>query len=208
MLLCIVLSACESEPAKTGQVEEEEKSKSESKDKEKESSGKASEATPSGQAGGPPPGAALDCEAETASHSSTECAIEEISCGSIVTARIGEGSSRFSDDFYISKHCGVYQNGYDGPDAVYALDVPANKRAVVFLESPCADLHLAAVKWGDSQSCPTIAHNTGPCEMDQLSETPMVVITSIRPERNLVIVDGVAGSDGVYRLSVQCDDYR
>jgi len=164
--------------------------------------------SPSSQASAPPPGPELDCEADVPSLSSTGCAISEIGCGSIVTARIGSGSSRFSDDFYLSKHCGVYQNGYDAPDAVYALELPANKRAVVFLESPCADLHLASVKWGDSQSCPTTQHNTGPCEMDQHSETPMVVITSIRPERNLVIVDGVGGADGVYRLSVQCDDYR
>jgi len=126
-----------------------------------------------------------------------------------VSARIGEGSSRFSDEFYVAKQCGPQRNGYTGPESVYALSIPPNTRAAVFLESPCADLDLSSVLWTETDRCPTVDHRTGGCEMDQGSGTDKVVIATVaRAESHLLIVDGKEAAKGNYRLSVVCDAYR
>jgi hypothetical protein len=165
--------------------------------------------TESGLATSPPAGADIDCEAALESHSGAACAAQELSCGSIVSARVGEGSSRFSDDFYVAKQCGPQRNEYTGPESIYALSIPPDTRAAVFLESPCADLDLSSVLWAETDRCPTVDHRTGGCEMDQGSGTDRVVIATVtRAETHLLIVDGKLGAKSNYRLSVVCDAYR
>ena len=155
------------------------------------------------------PGPELDCSAEIESLATSGCGLVELDCGSVVTARMGEGDSTFSDDFYENMHCIPVASGYGGVDAVYSLQIPASTEAVIRLESPCADLHLASFRWEDRTSCPSAEGTAHACEMDARSDSPVIKITSIKPERNLIIVDGVGGLDSVYRLSVTCNgDYR
>ena len=92
---------------------------------------------------------------------------------------------------------------------MYSLQIPASTEATIRLESPCAELHLASFRWEDSDSCPSAEGTAHACEMDARSDSPEIKITSIKPERNLIIVDGVSGLDSVYRLSVTCNgEYR
>ena len=147
----------------------------------------------------------LDCDAVVASHSNLECSETTLQCGDVITARIGSGKSRFDYDFYRNNHCGTLDNEYQGNDAIYNLEVPAFTRAVVFLETPCAHLDLAQFRWLDPTQCPTSKHSVPECEIDQKCETPRVAISTVgSPESHLVVVDGVEGDDGVFRLSVDC----
>jgi hypothetical protein len=186
----------------TGCKSDEEKSPLPSSDPKTEMTGSADEE-------GGPPEPELDCSAEIESLATSGCGHVELDCGSVITARMGEGDSTFSDDFYENMHCIPVASGYGGADAVYSLQVPASTEAVIRLESPCAELHLASFRWEDRTSCPSAEGTAHACEMDARSDSPVIKITSIRPERNLIIVDGVGGLDSVYRLSVTCNgDYR
>ena len=151
----------------------------------------------------------LDCSASIESHTSTGCDTHELECGSSVIARLGGGGSTFGDDFYEAMRCTAIASGYDGPDAVYSLQIPESTEAIVRLESPCAELHLASFRWEDRTRCPTAEGTAHACEMDTRSDNPEIKITSIKPERNLIIVDGESSSNSVYRLSVTCNgEYR
>jgi hypothetical protein len=199
----------ESEPSQKSDEEKEPDKGEEGSVQAEEGGSEGPKITESGLAKSPPSGAQLDCEDALESHSGAVCAAQELSCGSIISARVGGGISRFSDDFYMAKQCGPQRNGYTGPESVYALSIPPNTRAAVFLESPCTDLDLSSVLWAETDRCPTVDHRTGGCEMDQGSGTDRVVIATVtRAESHLLIVDGKGGGEGNYRLSVVCDAYR
>jgi hypothetical protein len=116
----------------------------------------------------------------------------------------------FGDDFYRSKFCTPRANSYEeSPEAIYALTVPANMRADITLESPCSDLDLFSIRWGQSDRCPSVSTSTGECEGSTKGASDTIRIMSVgRDEEHLVWVDGKKGNTGNFALRVSCQPAR
>lgn len=116
-----------------------------------------------------PPISASNCsdEMEPPALSGPDCITAQIRCGETVIGTTKGGGSWFDTRFYEKKYCTPATTRHDvGHERVYALTLPAgDRRATVWLDTPCADLDLAAMRVTDHNSCPTIDHNVTQCEM-------------------------------------------
>ena len=158
---------------------------------------------------GPLDDANVDCD-EDLSQPQAACAIQPIACGETVQGSNRGQGAHFGDNFYRAKYCTPRSESYeDSPDAVYALNVTANMQADVRLASPCADLDLFSVRWGNSKRCPTASTSTGECEGSNRRSGDQIRIVSVgRDEDHLVWVDGKKGNVGNFELSVECRPAR
>ena len=84
-----------------------------------------------------------------------DCISGTLSCGDTVAGHTRGGSHAFDTRFYESKYCTPATTRHDtGGERVYALTMPeGDHRARIFLDSPCADLDLAAIRVPDPKSC-------------------------------------------------------
>ncbi|RME20197.1 MAG: hypothetical protein D6798_20965 [Deltaproteobacteria bacterium] len=93
---------------------------------------------------------------------------------------------------------------------IYRLELPADTKARVKLDSPCADLDLVSVAW-KLDGVPTVDHvnRIAECEMDTHRGGGAITLTTVNKAQTfLVAVDGKDGDEGNYRISVSCETYR
>lgn len=158
---------------------------------------------------GPLDDAAVDCD-DNLSKPKAACSIKTIACGETIQGSNRGQGMHFGDDFYRAKYCTPRAESYEAsPDAVYALKVPANMQADIKLLSPCMDLDLFSVRWGNAKRCPTASTSTGECEGSTKRSGDTIRIVSVgRDEDHLVWVDGKKGNIGNFELSVECRPAR
>jgi len=175
------------------------------------SSGGASGARPVSADGGPaaaatPEAAPVECDTSMKVPRASGCAISTIACGETIEASNEGQAGHFDDAFYRQKFCTPRSNDYESsPEAVYALTVPANMKADVFLETPCDDLDLFSIRWPHADRCPSASTSTGECEGSTKDGADTVRIMSVgKDEKHLVWVDGKQGATGNFRLRVEC----
>ena len=134
-----------------------------------------------------------------------------LTCGGTVEGTTEGGSNSFGDRFYQSAFCTPARQHYDdSPEAIYRLEVPADIEAKVTLDSPCADLDLAAISWiGDTLPTDAQTNRVRECEMDTHAGGGSIKLTTVdKAQPYLVVVDGKDGEAAAFRLTVSCRTYR
>ena len=89
---------------------------------------------------------------------------------------------------------------------MYKLVMPEGDRtALVTLDSPCADLDMAALKW-NQKNCPTAKSMINQCEMwpKPQGSREQVRLVSQKETTWLIVVEGKGDEEGAFSLSVQC----
>lgn len=135
------------------------------------------------------------------------CITGTISCGETVIGHTRGGSKSFGTKFYENKQCAPATRDRDGGDErVYLLTMPdGDHTAWVHLDSPCADLDLAAMKWS-GPGCPGVEHNVYQCEMNPVdgSGHERVKLASQAATKWLIVVEGKNEEEGAFGLTVLC----
>lgn len=136
-----------------------------------------------------------------------DCIHGIINCNETVVGHTLGGVNQFTTQFYEKKFCTPATTDHDGGDErVYRLDVPdGDFTALVTLDSPCADLDLAGIKW-NGDTCPDVGHAVHQCEMwpKPKGQREQVRLVSQRPTSWLIVVEGKGQEEGAFSLSVQC----
>lgn len=135
------------------------------------------------------------------------CLSGRIACGETIIGHTKGGVQRFDTKFYESKHCTPAVTDHRGGDErVYELQMPdGDHRAIITLDTPCADLDVAAMVWNDGE-CPSPGSIVNRCHMGVLkgNRREQVEVVSQNGDRVLVIVEGKDDEEGAFGLSVQC----
>ncbi len=152
----------------------------------------------------------LACDDSLAVPRASGCAIQSIACGETVEGSNEGQAGHFDDAFYRAKFCTPRSADYESsPEAVYALTVPAEMQADVYLDTPCEDLDLFSIRWPHADRCPTSSTSTGECEGSTKEGQDTVRIVAVgRDEKHLVWADGKQGNIGNFRMRVECRPAR
>lgn len=137
------------------------------------------------------------------------CVTDEIRCGDTVIGATRGGVQRYDTAFYRRNFCWPDTVSHDGGDErVYKLKLPpGDMRVVLTLDTPCADLDVAAM-WLNGDTCPSPDSVLPRCEMARSDGTTRerVEFASQRGGDWWVVVEGKGPDEGVFGLSVQCFD--
>lgn len=143
------------------------------------------------------------------------CLTSKITCGEVVIGHTRGGTDRYDTRFYEQNRCTPATTDHDGGDErAYLLEMPpGERRALVWLDTPCADLDLAAVLLPmDQEACPEGDAQVPRCEMRRRKGTERehleLVTQSKSPSRWLLLVEGVDDHEGAFSLTVQCAEGR
>lgn len=135
------------------------------------------------------------------------CLSGRIECGETIIGHTKGGVQRFDTRFYESKHCMPAVTDHSGGDErVYELQMPEGPhRAIITLDTPCADLDLAAMVWNDGE-CPSPGSIVNRCEGSVLkgNRRDQVEVVSQNGDRFVIVVEGKDAQEGAFGLSVQC----
>lgn len=135
------------------------------------------------------------------------CVTSPISCGETVIGHTVGGVRRFDTKFYEKKFCWPATVQHDGgEERVYRLEMPDGEwRAFVWMDSPCADLDLFAVKW-NGDDCPTMDHNIAQCEsnLQRRVGNERVELVHQGTATWYLVVEGSGDEEGAFALHVQC----
>ena len=118
---------------------------------------------------------------------------------------------RFSTRFYEKNFCTPATTQHDGGDErVYRFATTENwTRAIVYLDTPCGNLDLGAVKH-EGGECPTLDTMINRCEMNVLpgSRREKVDLFNDDPSTWYLIVEGQGDEEGAFSLTVQCEQWK
>jgi hypothetical protein len=159
-----------------------------------------------------PPIDTTNCEDEVTApeQKGPGCITAPIECGQTVIGTTSGGGSWFDTRFYEKKYCTPATTRHDiGHERVYSLTLPAGaRRAVIWLDTPCADLDLAAMRVTDFGSCPTIDSHVSQCEMWPKPGTARerVEVASQDDTNWLIVVESKTETDGPFALTVECKE--
>lgn len=135
------------------------------------------------------------------------CVTGKLHCGETIIGHTVGGVQRFDSRFYEKQFCAPKLTNHDGGDErVYRLDMPEGDwTAVVTLDTPCADLDLAGIRW-DGDDCPSTSHLINQCEMypSDGKARERVRLTSQHETSWFVVVEGKNEEEGAFSLTVQC----
>ncbi|MEQ1568352.1 MAG: hypothetical protein ABMA64_22135, partial [Myxococcota bacterium] len=138
------------------------------------------------------------------------CITDTIHCGETVIGHTRGGTERFDTRFYESHFCWPATEDHEGGDErVYRLDVPEGEwRTFVWMDSPCADLDLFAMKW-DGDDCPPAGANFSICEGNLVKgigpeRVELVSQRSTGPTTWYVVVEGRGDAEGAFAIHTQC----
>jgi hypothetical protein len=137
-----------------------------------------------------------------------DCITDVITCGETVIGHTQGGVQRFDSRFYEKQFCTPYTTNHDGGDErVYQLQFPPGDwTAFVYLDTPCADLDLAGIRWS-GDTCPGIQHNVPQCEMwpdAYARDREYIRLASQKESTWLLVVEGKGDDEGAFALHVQC----
>jgi len=139
------------------------------------------------------------------------CITADIKCGDTIVGHTTGGSQSFDTKFYEKKFCTPALTDHSGGDErVYRLQMPDGEwTADVRLETPCADLDLAAMVFDGAEDCPTITDNVPRCEMwpKGRHKPEHVRLVSQRKTTWLVVVEGKDEQEGAFALHVTCENH-
>lgn len=153
----------------------------------------------------PVAGPALACDDDAMPKPAVEgCLSGRLHCGDSVTGTTTGGESVLDDPLYAAAFCFPAGDHHRGPERVYLLEAPANTDIEVALESPCADLDLAALAWNYDGRCPTENHRIPECEGTAARGGGKLRINTFNARDYLLAVDGKEGVTGAFRLTVRC----
>jgi hypothetical protein len=171
---------------------------------------------PGGVTGPPPPDAGLtasqcdDMQDGGPLMGDSECLSGTITCGDVIIGNTRGGVKRYDTKFYEHSFCTPGTTQHDGGDErVYLLELTEPQvRAIVYLDTPCANLDLAAVKY-NSDYCPSDSSNIPQCEMYPKSGTTRekVDLYNNNPTKWYIIVEGQGNEEGSFALTVQCEKW-
>ncbi len=163
-----------------------------------------------GDAGGSGDGGTdeLDCDNPPAPDdvAGPDCLTGTISCNETILGTTQGGSDVFDGQGYGAWFCSpVESSEYTGSERVYAWEHPGDGNATISLYTPCDDLDLFAIYWEDDSVCPIPKYSIAECEGDVGSGADReFVIWNNEPRRYLLVVDGPAGEEAPFELSVTC----
>ena len=136
-----------------------------------------------------------------------DCVTGEIHCGETIIGHTRGGVNRYNTRFYESNFCTPATTRHDGGDErVYLLDLQEEQtRAIVYLDTPCANLDLAALKSNGTQ-CPSPSTSLSQCEMWPQSGTKRekVDLWNNHASQWWLVVEGQGEEEGAFALTVQC----
>jgi hypothetical protein len=137
-----------------------------------------------------------------------DCVTADIKCGQTIIGHTIGGVDRFDTRFYEKKFCWPATVQHDGGDErVYRLRMPEGEwRAFVYLDTPCADLDLFALKW-DGDQCPTEGSLVHQCEANLkrgYGYREKVELVHQGQATWLIVVEGRGEEEGPFALHVQC----
>jgi hypothetical protein len=146
------------------------------------------------------------CEArEPAAIEGPACVTGRIACGDTIQGTTAGGSRHFDGDRYLHSYCfPTTADSHQGTERVYAFEIATDQRATFTLDSPCADLDLAVLRWQPTDRCPAPTETISECEGTKRAGKSVKVWNN-RPARYLVIVDGAPGEGANFDLSVTCE---
>jgi hypothetical protein len=136
-----------------------------------------------------------------------DCVTAEVHCGETIIGHTRGGTNRFNTRFYEANFCTPATTQHDGGDErVYILDLPdPQTRALVYLDTPCANLDLAALKYS-GDTCPSNSSNLPQCEMfpKDGKKREKLDLYNNDPTRWWIVVEGQGEEEGAFALTVQC----
>jgi hypothetical protein len=161
--------------------------------------------------GKPQPDVALDSsqcgELQSGGPVPDGCITGVIHCDETVIGHTAGGTKRFDTRFYEAHHCTPGTTNHDGGDErIYRLEMPdGDHHADIWLDTPCADLDLGAMKWSGKE-CPPPGALIDQCDMwpKDGTEREYVQLVSQRKTTWLIVVEGKGAEEGAFALTVQC----
>jgi len=140
-----------------------------------------------------------------------DCVTDTLSCGQTIIGHTLGGVNRYDSDYYEEHFCTPATTDHDGGDErVYALEVPDQDwTAVITLDSPCADLDLAAMWPGtnrDEDTCPARGELFDRCDLfpkDGNAREQLRLVTD-KASTWYIVVEGKGDEEGLFALTVQC----
>jgi hypothetical protein len=130
------------------------------------------------------------------------CVTARIACGDTIKATTVGGSQHFDGDRYLHSYCfPTTDDSHRGPERVYLFALQAGQRASFELDSPCADLDLAVLRW-EGDGCPAPTAGITECEGQNRGGGGRVSVWNNRDAH----VDGGAEQGANFDLSVSCQD--
>lgn len=137
-----------------------------------------------------------------------DCITAEIECGDVIVGHTRGGVTHFDTPFYEKKFCTPALTDHNGGDErVYRLRMPDGKwHADVWLDTPCADLDLAAMEVDDGDTCPGMESNVPRCEMwpKPKGKPEHVRLVTQRATTWLIVVEGKDDHEGAFAIHVEC----
>ncbi|MCB9794857.1 MAG: hypothetical protein H6741_19300 [Alphaproteobacteria bacterium] len=153
----------------------------------------------------------VDCDLDaysTAAPAGPGCLSGTIACGETVYGTTDGGDNLMEADLYRASFCFVPYGDYDGPERVYALEIPRDTRATVHIDTSCTDLAHAIMRWPDEDRCPYgDQFLISECEGDDAGSGGTEVLEIFNPGRFLVVIDGDAGVTGNFGIQVECESF-
>ncbi len=135
------------------------------------------------------------------------CITGTIQCGETFVGHTIGGVKRFNTRFYEAAFCTPATTNHDGGDErIYRLDMPeGDYTAIVTLDSPCADLDVAAIRH-DGDDCPSPSTIIKQCEMwpNDRGTRETVRMSSQHETSWYVVVEGKDEEEGAFSITVQC----
>lgn len=136
-----------------------------------------------------------------------DCLTGTISCGQTIVGHTKGGVNLYNTKFYERNFCTPALTDHSGGDErVYKLVMPPGEnKAFVYLDTPCADLDIAAIN-ATGDTCPTDSTLVPRCEMFPKRSTnrEKLEIVSQGPSTWWIVVEGVDDEEGPFAIHVQC----
>jgi hypothetical protein len=141
-----------------------------------------------------------------------ECLTAEIKCGDTVVGHTRGGISRFDSEFYAKNFCTPATTEHtSGDERVYLLRLPEEPtRALVYLDTPCANLDIAAFSTsGGGETCPDASTAISRCEMNVRPghTREQVDLFAKNTMEWWIVVEGQKDEEGAFALTVQCEKW-
>jgi hypothetical protein len=133
-----------------------------------------------------------------------------LKCGDKITGHTKGGVEKFDSLFYEKKFCTPRTTNHAGGDErVYRFDQAKDQIAYITLDTPCANLELAAIQSKDG-SVPTMSSSVDRCEMNikKGNTRERVDLFARDPITWYVVVEGIDEEEGAFALTVECFDWN
>jgi hypothetical protein len=133
-----------------------------------------------------------------------------LKCGDVIKGNTKGGVQRFDSLFYEKKMCTPRTTNHKGGDErIYRFEETKNQIAYITLDTPCANLDLAAIQSKDGK-LPTMESSVDRCEMNikKGNTRERVDLFARDPITWYVVVEGIDEEEGAFALTVDCFDWN